>query len=64
MSRCRACNAVIEREIYDPKTKTYSDLCRGCYFVGELVLDGTFVERREYAHDVSPVYTTINDVDN
>lgn len=63
MSRCRACDVVIEREIYDSKTKTYSDLCKGCYFVGELVLHGTFVERKDYAHDDNPVYTKINNAE-
>jgi hypothetical protein len=48
--RCSACNAVIEKEIWDSERKEYSPLCRECWFVSELDMHNAFVEQREYVH--------------
>lgn len=48
--RCRSCDALIHREIKDPLTGTYSDLCGTCYRLSEYVREGVFTEPTEYAH--------------
>ena len=48
--RCKACNKLIERELKDPLTGDYSDLCPRCFTLSEYVVDGTFTEPKYYVH--------------